>query len=55
MTLITIVRIKFSLDGAIEFSITLLLFAVSLIVLMAYSYYFANKSELSDIGAGIRF
>ncbi len=45
VTLITIARTRFSLDGTIEFSIVLLLFAVALIVLMAYSLYLANKYD----------
>jgi len=47
VTLITIVRTKFSLDGTIEFSLVLLLFAIALIILMTYSYYFAIKHEAS--------
>lgn len=43
VTLITIVRIKFSLDGTIEFSLILLLFAVALLILMTYSYYYATR------------
>jgi len=43
VTLITIVRTKFSLDGTIEFSLALLLFAIALIILMTYSYYYASK------------
>ncbi|MDH3647019.1 MAG: hypothetical protein OER80_09620 [Gammaproteobacteria bacterium] len=45
VTLITIVRTRFSLDGAIEFSLPLLFFAIALIILMAYSYYYASKHE----------
>jgi drug/metabolite transporter (DMT)-like permease len=45
VTLIVIVRTKFSLDGTIEFSLALLLFAVALIILMAYSYYYASKHQ----------
>lgn len=52
VALITIVRIKFSLDGAVEFSITLLLFAISLIALMAYSYYCAITLEVNEKGGG---
>ncbi len=47
VTLITIVRTKFSLDGAIEFNLVLLLFAIALIILMAYSYYYASKHATS--------
>ena len=43
VTLITVTRLKFSLDGTIEFSLILLIFGVSLIALMTYSYYFAAK------------
>jgi hypothetical protein len=43
VALIALVRTKFSLDGAVEFSAPLLLFAVALIILMAYSYYRANR------------
>jgi len=38
-------RTTFSLDGTIEFSIVLLLFAIALITFMAYSYYYAGKYE----------
>jgi len=47
VTLITIVRTKFSLDGTIEFSLVLLLFAIALIILMTYSYYYASKHATS--------
>lgn len=43
VALIALARTKFSLDGAIEFSTPLLLFAVALIIFMTYSYYRANK------------
>ena len=48
VTLITIVRTKFSLDGAVELSLGLLLFAISLIILMTYSYYYASKQATSS-------
>ena len=48
VSLITFARTKFSLDGTIEFSIALLLFAISLIILMFYSYYYANKYDTSN-------
>lgn len=48
VTLITIVRTKFSLDGTIEFSLELLLFAIALIILMTYSYYYASKHATSS-------
>ena len=47
VTLITIVRTKFSLDETIEFSLVLLLFAIALIILMTYSYYYASKCSTS--------
>jgi drug/metabolite transporter (DMT)-like permease len=47
VTLITIVRTKFSLDGTIEFSLVLLLFAIALIIFMTYSYYYASKHATS--------
>jgi drug/metabolite transporter (DMT)-like permease len=43
VALITFARTTFSLDGAIEFSIALLLFAIILIIFMAYSFYYAAK------------
>jgi len=43
VSLIAVARTKFSLDGSIEFSIVLLLFAMALIILMAYSYYYASR------------
>ena len=43
VSLISFARAKFSLDGTVEFSIALLLFAVALILFMAYSYFYANK------------
>ena len=45
VTLIAFARTKFSLDGAIEFSIALLLFAIALIILMAYSLNCANLDD----------
>ena len=47
VALIAIVRTKFSLDGTIEFSLALLLFALGLIILMTYSYYYASKHASS--------
>ncbi|MES9972193.1 MAG: hypothetical protein ABW092_19340 [Candidatus Thiodiazotropha sp.] len=43
VTLIAATRIKFSLDGAIEFSFVITLFAVALIIFMAYSYHYSGK------------
>lgn len=43
VTLITAVRTSFSLLGVIEFNLVLLVFGVSLIILMAYSYFYAEK------------
>ena len=42
VTLITAVRTKFSIDGTVEFNLALFLFAIGLIALMAYSYYYAS-------------
>ena len=47
VTLITIVRLKFSLDGVVEFNLALLLFAIALIILMTYSYFYASKYATS--------
>ena len=47
VALITVVRTKFSLDGTVEFNLTLFLFAIGLITLMAYSYYYASKHTTS--------
>jgi len=47
VALIAFTRIVFSLDGTIAFSIAPLLFAISLITFMAYSYYCANKYDTS--------
>lgn len=47
VALVTIVRTRFSLDGAIEFNSVLLLFAVALIMLMTYSFYYASKHATS--------
>ena len=44
-TLITVVRMKFSLEGTVEFNLGLLLFAIGLVTLMTYSYYYASKHE----------
>ena len=43
VTLITIVRTIFSLEGTVELNLALLLFAIALIILMTYSYYCASK------------
>jgi hypothetical protein len=47
VALLTIVRIIFGINETIEFSIGLFLYSVFLIVLMAYSYYCANKPVLT--------
>ncbi len=47
VALITIVRVIFSLGESIEFNLTLLLFAIALIIFMAYSYYCAGKYDTS--------
>ena len=49
VALIALARTKFSLAGTVEFSVPLLLFAVALIFLMAYSYHRAN-----DHASGLR-
>ena len=43
VTLITAIRTIFSLDGTIEFSWVLFLFAGALVIFMTYSYYYATK------------
>ena len=43
VTLITAVRTWFSLNGAVEFNPALHLFAIGLITLLTYSYYYASK------------
>ncbi len=45
VTLITTVRVIFSLGKSIEFSLALLLFGIALIILMTYSYFYASKHE----------
>lgn len=45
VSLISIVRVIFSLRETIEFSVALLVFAIVLIILMAYSYWHANNHE----------
>ena len=47
VTLITIVRVIFSLGESIEFNLPLLLFGIALIILMTYSYFYASKHETS--------
>ncbi len=47
VTLIMAVRTKFSMDGTVEFNLALLLFAIGLITLMTYSYYYASKYATS--------
>ena len=47
VTLITVVRVIFSLGETIEFSLAILLFAIALIILMVYSYYYASKHKTS--------
>ena len=47
VTLITVVRTKFSFDGTVEFNLVLFLFAIGLISLMTYSYYYASKYSTS--------
>ena len=48
VALITIVRTGFSLEGFIELNIALLVFAIGLIILMTYSYYYSSKHASSS-------
>ena len=43
--LIGITRAGFSIAGAVEFSIALMLFPIVLIVLMGFSYYYASRFD----------
>lgn len=43
VALITAIRTIFSLGGTIEFDLVLFIFAVALIILMTFSYYYATK------------
>ena len=43
VALIAFARTAFSLDETIKFSYAILLFAIALIIFMAYSYYYAGK------------
>lgn len=45
VALLSIVRIIFALNGIIEFSYVFLFIGSTLIILMAYSYYYANKFD----------
>ena len=45
VTLLTIVRVTFALYKTIEFSFAFLIFGISLIILMIYSYYSASKID----------
>ena len=45
VTLITLARIRFSLEGTIDFSVPLLLFAIAVLALMGYSYYYTGKHD----------
>jgi hypothetical protein len=45
VALLSIVRIIFALNQTIAFSLFIFLFGVLLIILMAYSYYYANKFD----------
>ena len=47
VTLITVVRTKFVFNGTVEFNLALLLFAIGLVTLMTYSYYYASKNSTS--------
>ena len=43
VTLIAAIRTKFSMNGTVEFSLALLLFAIALVIFMAFSYCYATK------------
>ena len=43
VTLITTVRTGFSMQGVLEFNVALFVFALSLIILMTYSFFYAGK------------
>lgn len=43
ISLLTIVRVIFSQQNFIDFSISVLLFGIGLVLFMSYSYYYANK------------
>mgnify|MGYP001554853791 FL=1 len=43
ISLLTIVRVIFSQQSFIDFSISVLLFGIGLVLFMSYSYYYANK------------
>ena len=45
VALLSMVRVIFSLNETLEFSFAFFLFGVILIILMAYSYYYANKFD----------
>ena len=47
VTLITMVRVIFSQCETIEFNLALLVFAIALNILMAYSYFYASRHETS--------
>ena len=47
VSLLTLVRVIFSLNGTIEFSYGFLLFGVLLVILMIYSYVDAGKFDIS--------
>ena len=48
VALLSLVRIIFALNGIIAFSFAFFLFGVILIILMAYSYYSANKLDTNN-------
>ena len=48
VALLSIARIIFALNETIEFSFAFFLFGVILIILMAYSYYYANKFDTNN-------
>lgn len=48
IVLLALIRILFSLTGIIKFSFVFTLIGVILIMLLAYSYYYANKSNANN-------
>jgi drug/metabolite transporter (DMT)-like permease len=48
VALLSMARIIFALNETIEFSFAFFLFGVILIILMAYSYYYANKFDTNN-------
>ena len=47
VALLSMVRILFALNDTIAFSFAFFVFGIVLIILMAYSYYYANKFDIN--------